>query len=288
MQGRVRGGGAGGDGGASEVRIAEKGGPVKTLVTVDWDFFVNERPEWDMGHRENLLFLKMLWSTRGGLVDKMVTSGDEDGFWSRLREELAVSGKGRLLEPLWVSDSHCYAYSLLEGVSRVVLFDAHHDCWTGENGQVMCDNWLRTWLKGSSRRKATWVRPPWLNAKVCRLPEDMEGRVEAVTYGKGMELALEGLVAVHACRSGCWTPPWLDKAFLGFLEGFGNGLEGCCRLQEGEWDPMAERWTEKDLAEALDGEAKVRSMVAGMRTGSVPSGNFLNARVEVAVKVPVR
>jgi hypothetical protein len=237
-----------------------------------------------MGHRENLLFLKMLWSTRAGLIDEMKTTGDEAGFWERLR------GQGRLVQPLWVSDSHCYLHSLLQmtKVGRIVLFDAHHDCWKGEKGQVTCDNWLRVWLRGSKRREAVWVQPGWLDKEVCRLPEDMKGRVEVVDYGKGLELGLEGSVAVHACRSGCWTPPWLDKAFLGFLDGFGGGPGTVCRMQEGEWDLLAERWTEKDLAEALANEAKVRGMVAKMSVGSIPSGNFLNARVEQSLPVPGR
>lgn len=242
---------------------------MRTLVTVDFDFFVPEEADWDLGHQENLLFLKMLWGTRGGLIDKMRTTGEEKGFWKLLR------GQGRFKRRMWVSDSHLYAFVVSVGFDRVVSFDAHHDCWeSSRKGSVMCDDWLRVWLEEKKGRRATWVRPDWLKKGLCELPKDMTGRVDVVHGLKGLDLGLDGLVSVHVCRSGCWVPPWLDGAFSGFVEGFGGGLDKVVKLQDGEWDPMEERWTPKDLQDARESEARVRTMLSGMAVGEVSSGDF--------------
>ena len=260
---------------------------MKTLLTVDWDFFCEEKPEWDFGHQESLIFLKMLWTTRIGIKAEMRTTGAESGFWEQLRKV------GDLKAPLWASDSHAYAYQLLKGVRRVVLFDAHHDCWMADSlgvdkkaRGVYCHNWLRVWLNGSKKRSATWVRPGW--QKHCELPDDMKGRVEVLDRWDGSDLRLDGPVGVHVCRSGCWVPPWLDGAFLAFLGAFGRGMEGVCRMQDGEWDPLVQRWTPEDLKQAEAMEADVQKMVRGMAVGSIPSGNFVDARVEQRLDVPVR
>jgi hypothetical protein len=256
---------------------------MKTLLTVDFDFFVPEKPEWDFGHQESLLFLKMLWTSRMGMLDKMRTDGNEHGFWQQFA---GVKFTG----PTWVSDSHSYAYSLLKGVSRVVLFDAHHDCWEGDSlgvdkseRRIMCHNWLREWLMGGKNRKVTWVKPAWQDA--CTLPKDMKGKVKVITYSKGMELGLEGSVAAHICRSGCWVPPWLDKAFLAFVDGFVTTLSRGIPIpmQDGEWNALKERWTEKDLQAAIEYEKTVRKQMKEMTIGTINAGSFLNCKVEQGV-----
>lgn len=267
---------------------------MKTLLTVDFDFFVPEKPEWDMGHQESLIFLKMLWTSRIGLMDKMKTDGNESGFWQQFA---GVKFTG----PTWVSDSHAYAHSLLKGVNRVVLFDAHHDCWEGDSlgvdkseRRIMCHNWLREWLMGGKNRKVTWVKPDW--QKACTLPKDMKGRVKVVTYSKGMDLGLEGSVGLHICRSGCWVPPWLDKAFLAFVEALRRSIP--IPMQDGEWNALKERWTAEDLNQALEYEKDIQRQMKEMQDrkssaflrntlpvtiGSVKSSDFLNCKVEQGV-----
>ena len=53
---------------------------VKTLLTIDFDMFVPEKPEWDIGHNESRIYLKMLWGTRVYLMDLMKTDGNEVVF----------------------------------------------------------------------------------------------------------------------------------------------------------------------------------------------------------------
>ena len=252
---------------------------MKTLLTVDFDFFVPEKPEWDFGHRESLLFLNMLWGTRMGYLDLMKTDGNEKDFWQHIPIKP---------ETVWVSDSHMYAYTLLHRVNRVVLFDAHHDCWHSDSlgvekreHQVYCHNWLREWLIGGKNRKALWVKPEWQD-DACTLPDDMKSKVEVVTWHKGLDLGLKGPVVTHICRSGCWVPPWLDKAFLGFVEASTGSLRKAIPMQDGDWNPLKERWTAQDFENQLENEKKVQEIMK-TKLISVNSEKFLNCKVEQQV-----
>lgn len=245
---------------------------MKTLLTVDFDFFVPERPEWDFGHQESLLYLNVLWGSRFGYIDDMKTDGNEVGFWQAMDIEPT--------QPVWVSDSHIYAYNLTQGVNRVVLFDAHHDCWHGDSlgvdktdRSIYCHNWLREWLRKGKKRTALWVRPEWQEA--CVLPEDMKGRVDVEVWRKGLDLGLGGPVVTHICRSGCWVPPWLDKSFTGFV---GDLTSRPCVMQEGDWNPMKERWTEDDFASFRENDRKFQEM--RVKCILMNSRNFLNCKVE--------
>lgn len=255
---------------------------MKTLLTVDFDFFVPEKPEWDFGHQESLIFLNMIWSTRSGLMNVMKTDGNEVGFW----KDINFTPSNRT----WISDSHAYAYSLLNGVNRVVLFDAHHDCWYADSlgvdktdHSVYCHNWLREWLRGGKNRRVTWVKPQWQDA--CELPKDMKKKVDVVIYSKGLDLGLGGSIIHHICRSGCWVPPWLDKAFLGFVEGLRGSLDMTIPMQEGVWNPLKERWTEQDVANYLKLEAEIQVKMKEMRIGTINSSDFLNCKVEQKVAI---
>jgi hypothetical protein len=78
------------------------------------------------------------------------------------------------------------------------------------------------------------------------VPDDLKDRFEIV--GLDDKLELGDVWNVHVCRSGCWTPPWLDKAFIDFV-----GCRGypVARLQSGDWDPMKPRWNAKAERQAL-------------------------------------
>ena len=197
-----------------------------------------------------------------------------------------------------MSDSHCFAHSLLDGVDRVISFDAHHDCWDIDNNsknEVFCDNWLRHWIKAKKKNKAVWVRPDWLDKDALTLPSDLKSRVEVMNYSKVGNLGLEGSVIVHVCRSGCWVPPWLDKAFLGFLKASGRPVEHMSVLQDGEWNPMVERWSEDKLKQVIAEEENIKRMRDEMmrvrspalyrsevvKIGTMKSSDFVNGKVEV-------
>lgn len=254
---------------------------MKTLLTVDWDFFVEERPEWEFGHQESLLFLKMLWETRINMMGHITTTGQEKGFWDRIGK----SGEDYMT---WVSDSHAYVWGLLKGVNHVVIVDAHHDCWNGDSlgidksvKQIYCHNWLREWILGGNGRKATWVRPEWSKDQF-EVPKDLKGRIKVV--GLDDDWGVNLFDRVHVCRSGCWTPPWLDQKFKDFVS---NRWQPVHTLQDGDWNPMESRWTAEETERLLNQDKDTRAelkRINGMAIGSISSNAFLNGRVEQSVK----
>lgn len=248
---------------------------MKTLLTVDWDYFVPEDPSFDLGHSESLVFLDMMWRGRSGLLDTIKTNGAEEGFWGRL--EASLSGAG----PTYVSDSHMYAYRLLSGVDHVILVDAHHDCWREDSlglekdqGYVYCHNWLRAWLSKGKRRRVTWIQPEWSKG-LFDVPKDLRKRVTVENDIKGK------IDRVHVCRSGCWTPPWLDKQFIQFV----NSRKSLVLNMQKElpWNPMAERWTEENLKELRAQEDQIQAAMSGIKTGVMSSTSFLGGKVELSV-----
>ena len=115
----------------------------KTLLTVDWDYFVPEEFTWDIGHRESIIFLDMLWHTRGRLIDEMKTSGEQVGFWSRVKDSLNIE-----TNEIIVTDSHVHVIDEAAKCNHVIIIDAHHDCWpldAADPIKLHCGNWLTGW-----------------------------------------------------------------------------------------------------------------------------------------------
>jgi len=209
---------------------------MKTLISVDFDYFCPEDPDWDLGHQENGLHLSMIWKTRGFLESKMRCDGRQVGFWDRI----GVAG----FPKVYVSESHLSAYhvALETKADHIVMFDAYHDCWPVGAGACypQCHNWLKLWLRGSRRRTARWCRPDHSAFGMPRAARlDLSGSQE-------VRVDRNDVVGIHVCRSGCWVPPWLDKEFIGFVESLGSGKIENNNLSF-VWDAMQERWNESDF-----------------------------------------
>jgi hypothetical protein len=239
---------------------------MNTLLTVDFDFFIPEKPEWDLGHREAEMFLKMLWTFRGRYMKEMQTNGKELTFWDTLQPMFPIKPG----MDVFVSDSHLYAYPLAEEAELIINFDRHHDCYewptmrqrhVEKKWKVDCGNWVSTWLSMDAKRKALWVYPDDLNdperdGDILDLKDNVHvrngDRFEAMPYSALADWAkllhyTDDECTVHICRSGCWTPPWLDQKFIDFVKGSGFKPQV---MQDGVWDPMTLRWDLDDYQTA--------------------------------------
>jgi len=235
---------------------------MNTLFTIDWDFFVPEKIiEWDLGHKESEIYLKMLWTFRAHLMSEMKLTGLEKDFWQHLPKKILSKR-----HDIFVSDSHLFAYHLTADVDHVILVDRHHDCfdwptfkqlYKGASYQVDCGNWAAVWLSKEKHRRLTWVYPDDLGD----ISEDINFKVEsgrkerftAMSYTEFRKWAPMFVrpktmdVTVHVCRSGCWTPPWLDMQFCDFVIASGLKMQV---MQDGVWDPMMYRWNLDDYKTA--------------------------------------
>lgn len=236
---------------------------MSTLLTVDWDTFIPENTIWDMGHQESLMFLNMMWQMRMSLFKEMKTDGEEVDFWEKIRQVVDLS----LVDAVTVSDSHAYVWSEAAFADTIILVDAHHDTWAESDPEdnIYCHNWARKWLIQDTSRHLFWIQPDWADGSFS-VSDDLSHRVTRCPFSE-FDRFYEGAAdsfdidGIHICRSGCWTPPWLDSNFIEFVERV--GLE-VISLQDGAWDPMVERWGEKEFDVAWDVHRRTELAMKGM------------------------
>jgi hypothetical protein len=237
-------------------------------ISIDFDYFVPEDNAMDMQHAESVFYQTIIWEIRcGHLYPHMRTSGEERDFWKKL-EPLTREFSRRIS----VSDSHVYILSderFKQCCDTIILFDRHPDCWhpyadDRRNHVWYCHTWVRGWLEGDKNRHVIWVYPDYMDAA------DYADACKGVRRLRSLprkefdpaEFTSSELSAVHVCRSGCWTPPWTDQAFVEFIGEFGRDVHV---LQiEKPWNPMAPRWTEEETVEKVarmrETEKKVREL----------------------------
>jgi hypothetical protein len=192
------------------------------LLSIDWDFFFpRPSPEedkeflYDWGQAETGPFmLDGIWVVRAASFITAgkplpLTSGEEDRFWGRFRFRPAPV--------LYYADSHSLIYKpeVLYKVREVFNFDAHHDACEGKhsllrNGRVRCDNWATAL---SIHGISIWtVYPQWAShmledvPKVEVHPDVDRGHAHRHEFDK-----------VFVCRSGAWTPTWIEDKFWQFI-----------------------------------------------------------------------
>ena len=192
------------------------------LLSVDWDFFfpvpeIDKEFLYDWGHSENpSIPNSILWNIRG--VDFIqrnkplpLTSGEELNFWERFCFVPDVA--------LYYADSHFNIYSakVRKNITEIWNFDAHHDSYQTEKqmldkGLITCENWAT--LFSSIGIKVNTVYPQW---KKWAIKEDKpKGTIEKRRVDNKNKFQ-EHFDRIFVCRSGAWTPPWIDKYFWDFI-----------------------------------------------------------------------
>lgn len=196
------------------------------LLSVDWDYFF---PVPCIGEKHWQLFdwscrdswsdstiARSIWYGRGAPfllngLDLPTTSGDEANFWQRFRFTDDVK--------LYVSDAHFHAATLCScGTERVRIYDAHHDGgYRGgtikrilDSGRVTSEDWTAAAYLYSADIHV--IYPRWKGIREDKPIVPMRRRVDQGTKPK------TAWDAIHICRSGGWTPPWVDSKFAEFVQ----------------------------------------------------------------------
>lgn len=196
------------------------------LLSIDWDFFFpvlsmleDKDFLYDWGHKEGFSFmLNEIWYIRAGSFLRSnlplpSTSGKETDFWGRFRFSKDAT--------LHYGDSHALIYlpEVSGGTSEIWNFDAHHDSFRklseifkDGSGIVTCDNWA-TVLHSLRRIKIHTFYPEWAPWMMEDKPStEMEVQIDpGVPFRRVFD-------NVFLCRSGSWTPPWIEEEFWKFLE----------------------------------------------------------------------
>jgi hypothetical protein len=207
------------------------------MLSIDWDFFFEKledssQPEfmkqwglYDWGHKEAPFFINgPLWTVRAGAfirhnIPLPMTTGDEETFWGGFK--FAKNAK------LHIAESHSSIGHLLSGGNNIWSYDAHHDMGYeqidnpydhfDESGEVSCDNWaLLSHLYGTN----VHIRyPRWRHYAMEFEPIGNQKAMDAVDrqVDDGSIPNIE-FDTVFLCRSGAWTPPWVDEQFFNFVD----------------------------------------------------------------------
>jgi hypothetical protein len=226
----------------------------RAMLTVDWDFFVPLDPLiHDFGHVENLLFLNWVWGTRTRWIEDIVTSGEERAFWRQIQKRNDIR-----TNKVVVSDSHIHGYDVGNAgqhiTDTIVIVDAHHDTWPykTDDDQINydCGSWLRLWLDSAPNRRAIWIPPDHVKEHYDKEMVEPAVRKKITVLGSLDDLEGYRFETVHICRSGCWTPPWLDHRFKSFVER--GKFEFIETLGAEEWNPMKARWSRPEIKRARE------------------------------------
>lgn len=197
----------------------------RCLLSVDWDYFIYTRNPWG-SYIENNRSLMDFWykryiqaKARGEDIQKAFRlSATVDAFWANIKRCFQWMNHIKT----YVSDSHALSYDIAKEnhCTSVYLFDAHADLGYGGLSslqfEVNCSNWLGKLLKDGHIKKANIIYSPYTIEK----PEHFKqiNSIYDVRYCSFNTIDKDITVtAIHICRSGAWTPPWMDKQFNQFI-----------------------------------------------------------------------
>jgi hypothetical protein len=215
----------------------------KCLLSIDWDYFIYAQENWGL-YLENKRNLIDLWykryiqaKARGKDIQKAFQLSSElDTFWNKIKKCFKFVKNIKV----YVSDSHALSYRIAKenNCKAVYLFDSHADLGYGGlsslNSEVNCSNWLGKLLKDKLIKEANIFYSP----NTAEKPEYFKpmNSIYNIRYYDFNDLDKCIVVSViHICRSGAWTPPWLDNKFTQFIDALGFPYE-IVNCPERKWD----------------------------------------------------
>lgn len=218
---------------------------MKCLLSVDWDYFICTPKNNPGSYSESAKNIVNLWYKR--YIQSKMEKRDIQRDYKLIPEiktfwdNLSLHFKFTKDVKAYLSDSHAFSYDIARETdcNCVYLFDAHSDLGYGGlsslNFEVNCANWLGMLLKDKKINEANIIYSPFTAEK----PEYFKqiNNSFAVRYPGFNELGTNIEVsAIHICRSGAWTPPWLDEELSKFLKASGITYQ-TIDCPERKWDP---------------------------------------------------
>ncbi|SHF29376.1 hypothetical protein SAMN02746089_01638 [Caldanaerobius fijiensis DSM 17918] len=201
---------------------------VRSLLSIDWDYFIPVKREWLASYIENEKNIVSMWYKRyiesalkGEDLEKSVDTGlILKDFWSKIKKHFNFAKRIKV----FVSESHRLSYYIAKNneCQEVYSFDAHSDLgYTGIDSagfEPNCANWLGKLLSEGKIKRAHIIYSPYTLEK----PEDFShfNRAFEILYYRDIDCLPKGIytAVIHICRSGAWTPPWLDCKFDEFIK----------------------------------------------------------------------
>lgn len=247
------------------------------LLSVDFDAFFptgeTRKDEWQLwdwgGHDEDFPWYlsTSIWATRAATFTQAnkplpKTDGKEREFWPRVTFQPHAQ--------LYFADTHALGAheEVMQGVTEVVNYDAHHDCGykplkayaSRTRLRYDCGSWLLPYAL-VNKAKVRVIYPAWKPHAMTKEPDPVIPAERVVDPGGPIEGAFD---RVFVCRSGAWVPPWVEDAFWEFLD-------ACPLATRTDLQGIEPRtWGEAELAQVkaeLGLRNAMRRMLRESRTG---------------------
>lgn len=208
-------------------------------LSIDFDFFVREDYAWDWGHSEgrNGFFLQMMWDIRYSSTPFNIFDAVDPKEWADVMPNheffhKLITDKGLRIERgarynkrrYGIAESHQTAYNFFRKskipADIVINFDAHHDVYKPATEPLDCGNWVSHLHRDWPTTQFWQVYPQWQDISTQwdnRMEKECDVPLK-VTNWEMLRLPPDcTLRNLFICRSGAWTPPHLDDAFLAFV-----------------------------------------------------------------------
>jgi len=196
------------------------------LLSIDWDYFIHS-PLYSWGiYLENEKNLIDIWykryiqaKARGeDLQNAFWLSPELNTFWHKIKKRFKFVQDIKV----YVSDSHALSYkiAIAHSCKTVFMFDSHADLGYGGLSslefEVNCSNWLGKLLKNQHIKAANIIYGPYAEETAEQFSS--LNRIYNIKYPSLKDLNQTVTIsALHICRSGAWTPPWMDDEFFNFI-----------------------------------------------------------------------
>ncbi|QZY56383.1 arginase [Crassaminicella profunda] len=199
----------------------------KNLLSIDWDYFIPIKKEWCGSYIENKRNISKIWYNRyisnnmieNNLEESIHVGSECNDFWDKIKKYFNISKSVKV----FISDSHKLSYKIAKenACNKVFSFDAHSDLGYGGlkslDFELNCANWLGKLLKDCVIKKANIIYSPYSYEKKEDFNEmNTKFNIDYCNLKKLKEK--EDVTVIHICRSGAWTPPWLDCKFRKFVK----------------------------------------------------------------------
>jgi len=242
---------------------------MNTVISIDFDFWLEMPPDKDWGHREAIFFIESIWPIR---VVSALSSGEDLRETCTLAPDeptphdmatLLADNKVRTQKnKIAVCESHVMAYKWFSRLKNlhVINIDAHHDLGYGIS-ELNCGNWLMKLVEDGKVAKITQIYPKWRLRGINEWDQQNELLVKTladagveleVLYGLKEHLPHKVFVKkMFICRSGAWVPPWLDADFRKLVYSFmyHGPHDNIAYYGQSNFESMFDRQVDWDAAE---------------------------------------
>lgn len=213
------------------------------VVSIDWDYLVNASEEERLemfpdGGNENLprFVLDMIWMSRYAQHEELSKISVDELALETVQS--FVNSHKTLRTRCLITDSHKHLYEMVSKSLKkgqplnIINIDYHHDCYgSAQLPEVDCGNWMIQMVENRHNKLVspqevsyTWVK---------RNDSDCGEFSNRFDWGKSVSIdflkSIEGFTIdlLFICRSGVWSPPHLDEAFVQMTKTLVADLSHC-------------------------------------------------------------